>query len=50
MRALLLDARASLQAAPAVARITAAELGRGQDWIDHQCQSYHDLAAGHLFS
>ena len=43
-RALLLDARASVAAAPAVARLMAAELQRDSGWIDHQLRSYQALA------
>jgi glycerol-3-phosphate dehydrogenase len=39
-RWLLLDARASLAAAPAVARLMAAELGRDSRWIEGQVRDY----------
>lgn len=39
-RWLLLDARASLAAAPAVARMMAAELGRDASWIESQVRAY----------
>jgi glycerol-3-phosphate dehydrogenase len=39
-RWLLLDARASLAAAPAVARLMAAELGRDARWVEDQVRTY----------
>lgn len=47
-RALLLDARASLEAAPLVARLLARELGRGPHWIERQVSEYSTLATGYL--
>lgn len=47
-RCLLLDARASIEAAPRVAALIAAELGRDQDWIDAQVRDYTALAEGYL--
>ncbi len=47
-RALLLDARASIEAAPLVARLMAEELGLGEDWIRTEVDSYRELAAGYL--
>lgn len=47
-RALVLDARASLAAAPAVARRLAAELRRDHAWVDSQIESYTQLARGWL--
>jgi len=47
-RALLLDARASIEAAPRVAEILAAELGRDASWRDQQVRSYTELARGYL--
>lgn len=46
-RSLLLDAAASLEAAPKVARILAAELGFGQDWQQQQIAAYRSLAIGY---
>ena len=43
-RALLLDARASMAAAPAVAAIMARELGPDDVWRQAQIDAYHDLA------
>jgi len=48
-RALLLDARASLEMAPGVARIMAAELGRDIAWETQQVESFRELAQGYLF-
>ena len=49
-RALLLDARASMEAAPKVAELMAAELGRDEDWIQKQVDDYHTLAQGYLLA
>jgi glycerol-3-phosphate dehydrogenase len=48
-RGLLLDARASIEAAPAVARIMAEELGRDESWIAAQISSYETLARAYVF-
>jgi glycerol-3-phosphate dehydrogenase len=48
-RALLLDARASREAAPEVARIMAAELGRDKKWCRDQVAAYIELADGYYF-
>lgn len=47
-RSLLLDARASLEAAPRVAQLLAAELGRDQAWVNAQIAHYRTLAQGYL--
>ena len=47
-RALLLDARASAEAAQTVAALLARELGRDHAWAAAQEQSYRALAAGYL--
>jgi glycerol-3-phosphate dehydrogenase len=47
-RALLLDARASMNAAPLVAELMAAELGRDRVWQEAQVSAYRDLARGYL--
>ncbi len=49
-RALLLDARAALEAAPAVASILADELERDGSWVANQVASFQELAAGYLLS
>jgi glycerol-3-phosphate dehydrogenase len=48
-RALLLDARASIEAAPAVAAILNAELGKDSGWEAAQVTAYRELAAGYVF-
>ena len=48
-RALLLDARASIEAAPAVAAIVADELGRDAVWEAGQVAAYCELARGYVF-
>lgn len=47
-RALLLDARASMEAAPAVATLMAKECGYDQNWEAKQVASYCELAKGYL--
>ncbi len=47
-RALLLDARASIAAAPTVAAIMALELNRDAAWRQEQIKTYQDLAAKYL--
>jgi glycerol-3-phosphate dehydrogenase len=49
-RALLLDARSSLDAAPIVARILAEELGRDEGWEKAQIEGYGGLARGYLLT
>ncbi len=46
-RALLLNARASAEAAPVVAEILARELGRDAAWVAQQVKGYQALAAGY---
>ncbi len=46
-RALLLDARASSEIAPAVAALLAAELGRSAEWQRRQVAEYRELARGY---
>lgn len=46
-RALLLDARASEEVAPAVAALLAAELGRDETWQREQVAGYGELARGY---
>ncbi|GAA5512794.1 hypothetical protein Dcar01_01518 [Deinococcus carri] len=47
-RALLLNARASIEAAPRAAAILAEELGKDEAWARAQVQAYRDLAQGYL--
>ncbi len=49
-RALVLDARASLEMAPKVAELMAQELGRDKTWQDHQISAYKKLAKGYLLT
>ena len=46
-RALLLDARASAEVAPAVATLLGAELGRDEAWQRAQVAAYRELARGY---
>ncbi|AWN24322.1 FAD-dependent oxidoreductase [Deinococcus irradiatisoli] len=48
LRALLLGAQASIEAAPRVAQLLAEELGKDAAWQAEQVQGYRDLAAGYL--
>ena len=43
-RSLLLNARASIEAAPVVARLMAREMGRDEQWVQDQVSAYRDLA------
>jgi glycerol-3-phosphate dehydrogenase len=47
-RSLFLDARASVEAAPGVAAVLAAELARDQAWQDRQVAEFRRLAATYL--
>lgn len=47
-RCLLLDARASIEVAPKVANLMAAELGRDASWVQEQVDVFTDLAHGYL--
>jgi glycerol-3-phosphate dehydrogenase len=47
-RALLLDARASIEAAPAVAAALAHELGHPEAWQTEQVRKYEELARGYV--
>jgi len=49
-RALFLDARASIEMAPEVARLLARELGRDLAWQHKQVQDYSRLAKGYVLS
>jgi glycerol-3-phosphate dehydrogenase len=48
MRALLLDARASVEAAPQVAALLAAELARDKKWEEQQIAEFRKLATAYL--
>lgn len=47
-RALLLNARASIEMAPEVAKLMAEYLGYDQSWIDQQVETYHELGERYL--
>ncbi|WP_045234379.1 glycerol-3-phosphate dehydrogenase/oxidase [Deinococcus pimensis] len=49
-RALLLNARASMEAAPAVARVLAEELGKDAAWAAEQVRAYRELAGGYVLA
>jgi glycerol-3-phosphate dehydrogenase len=49
-RALLLNARAAIEAAPEVARLMAAELGREEGWAEAQVKAFVALARGYVFT
>jgi len=48
VRALFLDARVSIEMAPEVAKLMAAELGFDQNWINSQVEEYTNLAKGYI--
>ncbi|PSL35512.1 glycerol-3-phosphate dehydrogenase/oxidase [Chitinophaga ginsengisoli] len=48
LRALLLDARAAVEMAPAVAAILAAELGKDKTWEEEQVKAFTAIAAHYL--
>ncbi len=48
LRALLLDARASVEMAPRVARLMAEELGRGTAWEETQVAEFKELAGRYV--
>ncbi len=48
LRALLLDARASVEVAPRVAALMAAELGRDASWVRGQVEEFRKLATGYV--
>jgi glycerol-3-phosphate dehydrogenase len=48
-RALFLDARAAIEAAPSVAKLLAQELKRDNAWRDEQVRAFTELARGYLF-
>jgi len=50
LRALFLDARAAIEAAPRVASVLAEELGRDQTWRDEQIRQFEQLAANYLIA
>jgi glycerol-3-phosphate dehydrogenase len=47
-RALLLNARATIEIAPKVANLMAAELGRDADWVETQIESFTTLAKRYI--
>ena len=47
-RALLLDARAAIEAAPAVAGIMAREMDKDENWINNEIDNFKKLAANYL--
>lgn len=49
-RALLLDAQASIEAAPKVASLLAAELGKDEAWEHDQVETFTRLARGYVFT
>jgi len=49
-RALILDARASMEMAPKVAELMGRELKKDKTWRDNQVSSYRKLAQGYLLT
>jgi glycerol-3-phosphate dehydrogenase len=48
-RALFLDARAAIEAAPVVARFLAEELNRSEAWMTSDLESFMEIAKGYLY-
>jgi glycerol-3-phosphate dehydrogenase len=48
-RALFLDARAAIEAAPAVASLLASELQRSEEWKAKDLESFIELAEGYIY-
>jgi glycerol-3-phosphate dehydrogenase len=48
-RALLLDARAAMEAAPVVAALLAGELGKDESWAQESAEAFRKVAAGYVF-
>ncbi|WMN06374.1 glycerol-3-phosphate dehydrogenase/oxidase [Marivirga arenosa] len=48
IRILFLDAQSSIEMAPKVAEIMAAELGKDQEWVDKQLKDFNKLAKRYL--
>jgi glycerol-3-phosphate dehydrogenase len=49
-RALFLDARAAMEAAPTVAKLLARELGRNDEWQLNDLKSFLETAKGYLYT
>ena len=47
-RALLLDAKAAIEAAPGVAQLMAAEMKQGGDWVQQQLDAFNTMAKHYL--
>jgi glycerol-3-phosphate dehydrogenase len=47
-RALLLNARAAVEVAPAVAALLAKELGKDASWVEAQINAFRELAAQYI--
>lgn len=48
-RALFLDARAAVEAAPRVARVLARELNRGEEWEKRNLEDFYAVARGYIY-
>jgi glycerol-3-phosphate dehydrogenase len=49
LRALFLDARAAIEAAPAVANVLARELGRDEAWKARDLEDFYNVAHGYVY-
>jgi glycerol-3-phosphate dehydrogenase len=49
LRALFLDARAAIEAAPRVADVLARELGRSEAWKARDLESFYAVARGYVY-
>jgi glycerol-3-phosphate dehydrogenase len=48
-RALFLDARAAIEAAPVVADLLARELGRSAEWMARDLEAFRSVASGYVY-
>ena len=49
-RSLVLDARAAVEAAPRVAELIASELGRDEEWVESQVESFREMAKAYILA
>jgi glycerol-3-phosphate dehydrogenase len=47
-RALLLDAKASMEMAPEVGRLIAQEFGKDEDWVEQEVKEYNQIAKNYI--
>jgi glycerol-3-phosphate dehydrogenase len=47
-RCILLNAKASVEVAPAIAKFMAEKMGKNQDWITNQVKAFEAFAKGYI--